>query len=104
MGIVAWSSRRGYGLTRRSGKLDLLVRVRFQNPLPQPPFPPKLFNIPTDIHRLGESSYLEQLASNVPLPMLVDSEMGMSLDLNAYDGVWDGNDGCMSHIASWGSR
>ena len=24
--------------------------------------------------------------------MLVDSEMGMPLDLNTYDGVWDGND------------
>lgn len=24
--------------------------------------------------------------------MLVDAEMGMPLDLNAYDGVWDGND------------
>jgi RNA polymerase II-associated factor 1 len=24
--------------------------------------------------------------------MLVDSEMGMALDLNVFDGVWDGND------------
>ena len=24
--------------------------------------------------------------------MLVDSEMGMPLDLNAYEGVWNGSD------------
>jgi RNA polymerase II-associated factor 1 len=24
--------------------------------------------------------------------MLVDAEMGMPLDLNPYDGIWDGND------------
>jgi len=73
-------------------RLDLLVRVRYLNPLPPPPFPPKLFNITTDINRLGEPSYLNHLASSTPLPMLVDSDMGMPLDLNAYEGVWDGND------------
>ncbi|KAL7422784.1 hypothetical protein Q5752_002079 [Cryptotrichosporon argae] len=81
---------------KTGGRQDLLVRVRFQNPIPQPPFPPKLFTVPTDIHRLGEPSYLDQLASNAPLPMLVDSEMGMPLDLNAYEGVWDGNDASLN--------
>ncbi len=66
--------------------------MRYLNPLPPPPFPPKLFDIPTDISRLGEPSYLSQLASSTPLPMLVDSEMGMPLNLNEYDGVWEGND------------
>lgn len=69
-----------------------MVRVRYLNPLPPSPFPPKLFNIPTDINRLGEPSYLKHLAAITPLPMLVDSEMGMPLDLNPFDGVWDGND------------
>lgn len=73
-------------------KLDLLVRVRFENPLPDLPFPPKLLNVSTDIQRLGEPSYLNQLASTTQFPMLVDSEMGMPIDLNAFDGVWDGNE------------
>jgi hypothetical protein len=73
-------------------KLDLLVRVRYQNPLPAPPFPPKLFSISSDINQLGEPSYLGHLAASIPLPMLVDSEMGMPLDLSSYEGVWDGND------------
>lgn len=30
--------------------------------------------------------------------MLVDSEMGMPLDLNTYDGVWDGNDAALNPI------
>ncbi|EIW68189.1 hypothetical protein TREMEDRAFT_32136, partial [Tremella mesenterica DSM 1558] len=75
-----------------SSKLDLLVRVRYSNPLIAPPYPPKLFNVPTNISRLGEPSYLDHLSSSAPIPMLVDSEMGMPIDLNAYDGVWDGND------------
>ena len=69
-----------------------MVRVRYLNPLPPPPFPPKLFIIPTDINRLGEPSYLDHLAASTPLPMLVDSEMGMPLDLNSYEGIWDGDD------------
>ncbi|WVQ82129.1 hypothetical protein IAT38_004257 [Cryptococcus sp. DSM 104549] len=75
-----------------SKKSDLLVRVRYLNPLPNPPFPPKLLNVSTDISRLGEPSYLDSLAASTQLPMLVDSEMGMPLDLNAYGGVWEGRD------------
>ncbi|WWC71523.1 uncharacterized protein I206_105481 [Kwoniella pini CBS 10737] len=75
-----------------SKKSDLLVRVRYLNPVPNPPFPPKLLNISTDINRLGEPSYLNHLAASTQLPMLVDSEMGMPLDMNAYDGIWDGQD------------
>jgi RNA polymerase II-associated factor 1 len=68
------------------------VRVRHLNPLPPPPFPPKLFDIETDLSRLGDASYLAPLAAATQLPMMVDSEMGMPLDLNAYRdaGVWDG--------------
>lgn len=77
-----------------SKKSDLLVRVRYLNPLPNPPFSPKLLNVNTNISRLGEPAYLDQLAATTPLPMLVDSEMGMPLDLNVYDGAWDGKDQC----------
>ncbi len=73
-------------------RLDLLVRVRYLNPIPPPPLPPKLFTVTTDINRLGDPAYLDDLAASTPLPMLIDSEMGMPLDLNRYEGVWDGND------------
>lgn len=79
-------------MASKKSKLDLLVRVRYLNPLPAPPIAPKLLTITTDINRLGEPSYLDQLASSTPLPMLVDAEMGMPLNLNAYEGVWDGDD------------
>nr|KIR84867.1 RNA polymerase II-associated factor 1 [Cryptococcus tetragattii IND107] len=81
-----------------SKKSDLLVRVRYLNPLPNPPFPPKLLNVNTNISRLGEPAYLDQLAATTPLPMLVDSEMGMPLDLNVYDGAWDGKDQSLNPI------
>lgn len=69
-------------------KVDLLVRVRFQNPLPPPPFPPKLIDIPTDLSRLADPQYLEPLAKEIPLVMMVDSEMGMPLDLVRYKDIW----------------
>ncbi|KAL1406341.1 hypothetical protein Q8F55_008040 [Vanrija albida] len=77
---------------------DLLVKVRFENPLPDLPFPPKLLNVSTDIQRLGEPSYLNQLASTTPFPMLVDSEMGMPIDLNEFEGVWDGNEAALNPV------
>ena len=72
---------------------DLLVRVRYVNPLPGPPFPPKLFSIPTNIHRLGDPAFLDEYAASIPIPMLVDSEMGMPVDLNAHDWMWYADEG-----------
>ncbi|TYJ53407.1 hypothetical protein B9479_005954 [Cryptococcus floricola] len=81
-----------------SHKSDLLVRLRYQNPLPQPPFPPKLLNVPTTVARLARPAYLEQLSASTPLAMLVDAEMGMHIDLNPYDGVWNGEDQSLNPI------
>lgn len=72
------------------------MRVRFENPLPDPPFPPKLLKIDTDITRLGDPAYLDQLATSSQLPMILDSEMGMPIDLSAFDGVFDGNEGALN--------
>ncbi|GMK55486.1 hypothetical protein CspeluHIS016_0205420 [Cutaneotrichosporon spelunceum] len=83
-------------MSKKSSKLDLLVRVRFENPLPDPPFPSKLIKVKTDISRLGDPAYLDQLASAAPAPLLLDSEMGMPIDLNNFDGVWDGNDASLN--------
>ncbi|KAG8895557.1 hypothetical protein FRB99_000464 [Tulasnella sp. 403] len=76
-----------------SGKaqLDLLVRVRYTNPLPPPPFPPKLLNIATDPKRYARVEFTQALSNDTPLPMVVDAECGMPLDLSHFDSLWDGS-------------
>ncbi|TDL23983.1 RNA polymerase II-associated protein [Rickenella mellea] len=76
-------------MSLRKSKLDLLVRVRYQNPLPAPPFPPKLLNIPTNPSRYARPDFTAALASETPLPMVVDAEMGMPLDLSKYEALWE---------------
>lgn len=65
-----------------------MVRVRFQNPLPAPPYPPKLLNIPTNPERYASLDYTGELANETPFPMVVDAEMGMPLDLSRYECLW----------------
>ncbi|KAF9054489.1 RNA polymerase II-associated protein [Panaeolus papilionaceus] len=72
-----------------SSKLDLLVRVRYSNPLPPPPCPPKLLNIPTNPMRYAQPEFLNAIASDTPLPMIVDAECGMPLDLGKWDCLWE---------------
>ena len=72
-----------------SSKVDLLHKVRFQNPLPPPPFPPKLLNIPTNPKRYAVAEFTASLANETLLPMVVDAELGMPLDLSFYDCIWD---------------
>ncbi|EJD07681.1 uncharacterized protein FOMMEDRAFT_24985 [Fomitiporia mediterranea MF3/22] len=77
----------------KKSKLDLLFKVRFQNPLPPPPFPPKLLNIPTNPTRYAGPDFTASLASETPLPMVVDADLGMPLDLSYYECLWgDGQD------------
>lgn len=80
-------------------KLDLLFKVRYQNPLPPPPFPPKLLNIPTHPSRYAGPEFTAALASEMPLPMVVDAELGMPLDLSFWDCLWneDGSDPSECH-------
>ncbi|KAG8950175.1 hypothetical protein FRC03_012955 [Tulasnella sp. 419] len=74
-------------------QLDLLVKVRYTNPLPPPPFPPKLLNIPTDPKRYAKTEFTQQLSNDTPLPMVVDAELGMPLDLSHWDELWNGSTG-----------
>ncbi|PVG01919.1 Paf1-domain-containing protein, partial [Serendipita vermifera] len=69
-------------------KLDLLVRVRYQNPLPAPPYPPKLLHIPTNPERYATIEYTGDLANEMAFPMVVDAEMGMPIDLSRYESLW----------------
>lgn len=70
-------------------KLDLLVRVRYSNPLPAPPCPPKLLDVPTDPMRYARPEFLNDLASDTPLPMIVDAELGMPLDMGKWECLWE---------------
>lgn len=72
-------------------KLDLLVRVRYSNPLPAPPCPPKLLDIPTDPMRYARPEFLDDIANDTPLPMVVDGELGMPLDLSQWECLWEEN-------------
>ncbi|KAH7101564.1 Paf1-domain-containing protein [Auriculariales sp. MPI-PUGE-AT-0066] len=77
-------------MSQRSSKskLDLLVRVRYVNPLPAPPFPPKLLTIPTSPDRYADPKFTEPLAAETPFPMIVDADAGMPLDLLQWEGLW----------------
>ncbi|KAM5537103.1 hypothetical protein V8D89_009249 [Ganoderma adspersum] len=75
----------------KKSKLELLIRVRYSNPLPAPPCPPKLLDIPTDPMRYARPEFLDEIASSTPLPMVVDGELGMPLDLSRWDCLWEEN-------------
>ena len=67
--------------SQKSSKADLLVRVRYQNPLPAPPFPPKLLHIPTTPLRYATYDFLAPIQGERELPMILDAELGMPLEL-----------------------
>ncbi|EIM86851.1 uncharacterized protein STEHIDRAFT_79513 [Stereum hirsutum FP-91666 SS1] len=73
----------------KKSKLDLLVRVRYQNPLPAPPCPPKILDIPTAVLRYARPELLDSVANEMPLPMIVDAECGMPLDLAKWEALWE---------------
>ncbi|TFY64787.1 hypothetical protein EVG20_g5832 [Dentipellis fragilis] len=75
----------------KKSKLDLLVRVRYQNPLPPPPCPPKLIDIPTNPQRYAQPEFLDSVTNEMPLPMIVDAECGMPLDLGKWECLWQEN-------------
>lgn len=78
-------------MSLKKSKLDLLIRVRYTNPLPAPPCPPKLLDVPTNPMRYARPEFLDDLANDTPLPMIVDAELGMPLDLGRYECLWEEN-------------
>ncbi|GHJ88573.1 hypothetical protein NliqN6_4975 [Naganishia liquefaciens] len=76
-------------MSSKKAKLDLIVRQRYQNPIPPPAFPPLLVDIPVRLPLLiGKPDLVSEYAASLPLPMMIDSEIGMPLDLNAFGGMW----------------
>ncbi|KAN0113856.1 RNA polymerase II-associated [Russula decolorans] len=82
-------------MSSRKSKLDLLVKVRYQNPLPAPPCPPKLLDIPTNPKRYTRPEFLDTATNESVLPMVVDAECGMPLDLGKWEALWE--DGADDH-------
>jgi len=75
-------------MSSKKSKLDLLVRVRYSNPLPAPPCPPKLLNIPTNSSRYTNVNFTSELANSTPLPMVIDADCGMPIDLLQWECLW----------------
>ncbi|KAI0251724.1 RNA polymerase II-associated [Lactifluus subvellereus] len=76
-------------MSSRKSKLDLLAKVRYQNPLPAPPCPPKLLDIPTNPKRYTRPEFLDAATNEALLPMVVDAECGMPLDLGKWEALWE---------------
>jgi RNA polymerase II-associated factor 1 len=84
-----------------NSKLDLLAKVRYQNPLPAPPCPPKLLDIPTNPKRYTRPEFLDAATNEALLPMVVDAECGMPLDLGKWEALWeDGADDSGARMSS----
>jgi RNA polymerase II-associated factor 1 len=69
-----------------------IARIRYQNPLPPPPFPPKLLNIPTPIDHYTTPEYTSTLAQQQPQNIDIDAEGGMPLDLAIIPGLFEGDE------------
>ncbi|KZT07427.1 uncharacterized protein LAESUDRAFT_724896 [Laetiporus sulphureus 93-53] len=78
-------------MSSRKSKLDLIIRVRYSNPLPAPPCPPKILDMPTDPMRYARPEFLDDIAADTPLPMIVDGDLGMPLDLSRWECLWEEN-------------
>ncbi|PWN48149.1 Paf1-domain-containing protein [Violaceomyces palustris] len=74
-----------------SRKRDLIDRIRYPNPIPLPPYPPKLINISTDPARYSDPHFADRLAQQHPLPVLVDAHAGMPIDLASFQDLWEGD-------------
>ncbi|TIC32167.1 hypothetical protein E3Q11_00338 [Wallemia mellicola] len=73
-------------------KYDLIVRTRYQNPIPAPKFGPKLINLEPSLERLSEYDFSAPLVAEQPHPMIVDAESGMPLQLQQFAELWDDED------------
>jgi RNA polymerase II-associated factor 1 len=69
--------------------VEHIERIRYPNPLPLPPYPPKLLSIPTPSSRYADPrTFGTRLATAQPLPMVVDLEAGMPLNMSDFPQAW----------------
>lgn len=75
-------------MAQQRKRTDLIERTRYPNPLPLPPYAPKLLSIPTPADRYADPTWSSRVADSVPFPLVVDAEGGMPLDLNSFPELW----------------
>ena len=72
-------------------KRELIDRIRYPNPIPLPPYPPKLVSINTDPARYSNPHFGDRLASSNLLPVIVDAQAGMPINLAHFQDIWEGD-------------
>lgn len=71
---------------------DYILRVRYQNTLPPPPFEPKVLKLPTSLSQFKDASYLSTLIQEQPYKVDIDAELGMPIDLSLIPGIYEGDE------------
>ena len=54
-----------------------------------PPCPPKVLDMPTDPKRYTLPEFLDAATNEMLLPMIVDAECRMALDLGKWEALWE---------------
>ncbi|EEB06567.1 RNA polymerase II associated Paf1 complex [Schizosaccharomyces japonicus yFS275] len=74
---------------------DYILRVKYHNPLPPPPFPPRLVDIPNPVRQYADPSFVSNLAQEKAIDFGLEPEMGMPLDLSSVMGAFEGDSSAM---------
>lgn len=77
---------------RKSVRQDYILRVRYQNTLPPPPFEPKFVKLPDYSSKYTSATFMSTLVQEQPPTLEIDPELGMPLDLSRVPGVFEGDD------------
>lgn len=80
---------------RKPVRQDYILRVRYQNTLPPPPFEPKLLKLPISLSQFTSASYLSTLIQEQPQKVDIDAELGMPIDLTLIPGIYEGDETLM---------
>ncbi|PLW51265.1 hypothetical protein PCASD_01074 [Puccinia coronata f. sp. avenae] len=77
----AASDNLGNELLAHSGGCPLLIRHRYQNPFPPPPFRPSSCNISTDPSRYAGYRFLRNLENEREVTVVSEADLGMPIEL-----------------------
>lgn len=83
------------GQHRKPVRQDYILRVRYSNTLPPPPFEPKLLKLPMSLSRFTHASYLSTLVQEQPVKIELDKELGMPIDLSIIPGLFEGDESAL---------